>query len=487
MMLRKQESKETSFLRSALMADGLLIPTDEFLDWFKSRNQACVSEVCKIPLSDLEDWYFSDCPRRLVHQSGKFFTVGGIKVKTTFGSVPEWDQPIIIQPEVGILGVITKVVGDVRYFLLQAKMEPGNVNSVQLSPTVQATRSNYTCVHKGKLPLYLEYFINRGKAKILVDQIQSEQGARFFQKVNRNIVVEVETDILIHKNFCWLTLGQIKQLLLKDNIVNMDLRSVLSCIPFMSADLHRSLGVNFSPESARIQIFDQQITGFSKSLLESMTCKESVCHTLDEIIGWYTEMRSKYYLAVEHISLDKVRGWIQTDCDIRQETGQYFSVVGVKVKARDREVGIWSQPLLAASGHGLVGFLTQKINGVLHFLTCAKMQPGTIGAIEVGPTVTCSHVKERANEASAPPFLDLFLNASAENLRYSSIQSEEGGRFYHEQNRYMVIEISPDSQIDLKENYIWMTLRQVMDLTKHRYFNVEARNLISCLNFSQWI
>tara|TARA_B100000315_G_scaffold133755_1_gene123214 strand:+ start:183 stop:1640 length:1458 start_codon:yes stop_codon:yes gene_type:complete len=482
-MIKKQESKETSFLRSALTTDNPLITTDDFLDWFRSRSQACSSEVCRIPLSDLEDWYFSSCPHRLVHQSGKFFSIGGVRVKTTFGPVPEWDQPIISQPEVGILGIITKVVGGMRYFLLQAKMEPGNVNLVQLSPTVQATRSNYTCVHKGKLPLYLEYFIKRRKSKILVDQIQSEQGARFFQKVNRNMVVEVEDDIHIYDDFCWLTLGQIKQLLLKDNIVNMDSRSVISCIPFMSTDLHRSSGVNFPPKSVHTQIFDQQIKGFPKSILDSMTCKKVACHTLDEIISWYTEMRSKYYLSVEHISLDKVRGWIQTDSDIRQETGQYFSIVGVRVKTSGREVGLWSQPLLEPSGQGLVGFLTQKINGVLHFLTCAKLQPGTIGAVEIGPTVTCSHVQEKANGATDPPFLDLFLNVPTENLRHSSIQSEEGGRFYHEQNQYVVVEISPDSQIDLKENYIWMTLGQIMDLTKHRYFNVEARNLISCLNF----
>ena len=483
--LKKQESKEISFLRSALTVDNPLTTTDGFLDWFKSRNQSCLSEVYKIPLSDLGDWYFSDYPRRLVHQSGKFFSIGGIRVKTTFGPVSEWDQPIITQPEVGILGIITKVVGEVRYFLMRAKMEPGNVNSVQLSPTVQATRSNYTCVHKGKLPLYLEYFIKRGKSKILVDQIQSEQGARFSQKVNRNMVVEVESDIQVDEDFCWLTLGQIKQLLLKDNIVNMDSRSVLSCIPFMSVDPHRLSGVNSSLEAVDTQNSDRRITGFSKSLLDSMVCREAACHTFDEIIGWYTEMRSKYYLAVEHISLDKIRSWVQTDCDIRHETEQSFSVVGVKVTAHSREVDQWSQPLFETSDYGLVGFLTQKINGVLHFLTCAKVQPGTIGAVEIGPTVACSHAKERANGVNPPPFLDLFLNISAEKLRYSSIQSEEGGRFYHEQNQYVVVEVSPDSQIGLKENYIWMTLWQIMDLIKHRYFNIEARNLISCLNFLQ--
>ena len=38
-MLKEQESKETSFLRSALTIDNPFITTDEFLDWFKSKNQ----------------------------------------------------------------------------------------------------------------------------------------------------------------------------------------------------------------------------------------------------------------------------------------------------------------------------------------------------------------------------------------------------------------------------------------------------------------
>ena len=32
---------------------------------------------------------------------------------------------------------------------MQAKVEPGNINSIQLSPTLQATRSNYTKAHGG--------------------------------------------------------------------------------------------------------------------------------------------------------------------------------------------------------------------------------------------------------------------------------------------------------------------------------------------------
>jgi oxidase EvaA len=47
-------------------------------------------------------------------------------------------------------------------------MEPGNINKVQLSPTVQATESNYTRVHGGKAIKYLNFFKNKNQKKILV-------------------------------------------------------------------------------------------------------------------------------------------------------------------------------------------------------------------------------------------------------------------------------------------------------------------------------
>ena len=68
------------------------------------------------------------------------------------------------------------------YFLVQLKVEPGNINYIQLSPTIQATRSNFLAAHGGKSVPFLEYFRygNKGeKSKILVDQLQSEQGSRF--------------------------------------------------------------------------------------------------------------------------------------------------------------------------------------------------------------------------------------------------------------------------------------------------------------------
>lgn len=478
----QQTSKEASFLRSALTTEGQFGDLDEFLDWFRSRRAANRFVVKQIPFAEMDQWYFAQDPCRLVHRSGKFFTVEGVRVRTNYGSVPEWDQPIINQPEIGILGIITKVFDGVRHFLMQAKMEPGNVNTLQLSPTVQATKSNYTQVHKGKLPLYLDYFIDRSKGKILVDQLQSEQGARFLRKRNRNMIIEVAGEVPVHDEFCWLTLGQIKRLLTIDNLVNMDARTVLSCIPFTNVDWKHYYAAYPQDNSDHFDAFDYRLTGFARDLFLSMLDRKPVQHTLDEIISWFTELKTRYEVEATCIPLDEVRRWVRTDYEIRHETGHHFSVIAVAVEAGNREVTCWTQPLLKHTDYGVVGFLTQKFGGALHFLVRASLEPGNLDVIDMGPTVACSNAADRAKQPNPPLFLDLFLDAPPDQVRYVAIQSEEGGRFYHFQNRYMILELPPDTQLDVPEHFIWMTLGQIIDFTKYSYFNIEARNLLACLN-----
>ena len=224
--------KSRLFLESALTEKNPFLSTFDVISWLKERNEAVKVNIRKRRFQDLDFWSFSDNGFNLKHNSNKFFSVDGIKISTNYGTINQWEQPIINQPEIGYLGFITKIFNGLLYFLVQAKIEPGNINNVQLSPTLQATRSNYTRVHEGKFPLYLEYFKERKRCKVLLDQLQSEQGARFLHKRNRNIIVLTEEEIPVHKDFIWMTLGQIKKLIQSDNLVNMDTRTVISGIPF---------------------------------------------------------------------------------------------------------------------------------------------------------------------------------------------------------------------------------------------------------------
>jgi len=474
------KQKSIAFLKSALTLDNPFMPSENFLVWIKELNNRVHVNIRQVPFRDLRKWHFDKRWGSLVHDSGKFFSIEGIRIKTNWGKVPEWEQPIINQPEVGFLGIITKKFNGILYFLMQAKIEPGNLNVVQLSPTLQATRSNYTQVHQGKKPLYLEYFNGEKPVRMLLDQLQSEQGARFMKKRNRNVIVELKEDegIEVYDNFCWLTLGQIKSFLQYDNLVNMDTRTVISGIPFGEypsdvLDFYQTL----------------KFTGENKihesGMLLSMLERDRHLHSVDEIISWITQKKSFYDLDVERIPLNEVKGWTVGNDEIFHENKKYFSVIGVNVEIGNREVQSWDQPLIKAAQEGIIAFIAKKINGIYHFLVQAKLEAGNFDIIELAPTVQCltGNYRKGYNEYDVM-YLEEVLTARPEQIWYSSFQSEEGGRFFQEQNKNMIIEAGADFPVEVPDNYMWMTLNQLKVFIKYNnYLNIAARSLIAGVKF----
>jgi oxidase EvaA len=62
------------------------------------------------------------------------------------------------------------------------------------------------------------------------------------------------------------------------------------------------------------------------------------------------------------------------------------------------------------------------------------------------------------------------------------MQSEEGGRFFEEQNRNMIVEVRDSFPIAVPDNYCWMTLPQLHTFMMfNNFLNIAARSLISAL------
>ena len=452
------------FLRSALTNENPYNSTEHVLDWIREQNRKIEVNIRQISFKEMEPMWQFDAEGNLRHASGKFFSIEGIRVRTNYGNVAEWEQPIINQPEIGYLGIITKEIDGVLYFLLQAKVEPGNVNNVQLSPTLQATKSNYSQVHKGNKPLYLEYFQNAKPEQILLDQLQSEQGARFLRKRNRNIIIKVEEEIPVYDNFIWVTLGQIKALASMDNIVNMDTRTVISGIPLRAI--------------ADMELPQQKAWGYD--LLHD----DSPYHTTTEILSWMTSLKCKYELNVTPIPLKEVGHWRTTDRAIEHEDERFFKVIAAQVEINNREVKTWCQPLVAPAQQGLTAFVIKKINGTYHFLVQGKVESGNFDTLEMAPTVQC--ITDNYTGKNNQPFVEYVLNVKKEQIRVDTLQSEEGGRFYQEQNRNLIIEADGSFPVDnLPENYIWVSFQQLMlFLQFNNYLNIQSRSLISLIKFA---
>ena len=457
-----------SLIQSLLTTDNPFYTTDEVLAWIERRNHAVDVSISEVPFSKLNGWGFDPKTGNLCHDSGKFFSIVGIDVYKNQDGITRWQQPIINQPEVGYLGILCKEFDGVLYFLLQAKIEPGNVNCVQLSPTLQATRSNYTCVHGGRRPAYLDYFRNAKQEQVVLDQLQSEQGARFFRKRNRNIIIRVDEEMEASEDFRWLTLGQIKKLMSYDNTVNMDTRTVLS-------------GLRFH-EDERL-LHDVKPSEIGEALFVSERHSDGEM-TINDILHRVSELKSRYELIVDKIPLNHVSDWKVSHTEIVREDRRFFRILGVDVRIANREVSTWSQPIVQPMQEGLCVLFVQKRRGVLHFLLQAKVECGNFDVVEFAPTIQCLTGDFR--QVSHPPMLVRpFLNGDIKGrILFDTKQSEEGGRFYHEQNRNVIMFLDEDFQLDVPDSFLWLTLGQIKEFLRfNNYLNIQVRSLIASLQY----
>ena len=480
------EPKNIDFYISSLSEHNHFNTIEEILAWLREMNDIEYFNVKSIPLDNMRKWNFNRQTGDLEHETGGFFSIRGLKVNINMGPVKEWTQPIIDQPEIGVLGILTKKFDGILYFLIQAKAEPGNINTFQLSPTVQATKSNYLRLHGGKATKYLEYFLDKNKAKVLVDQLQSEQGARFFRKRNRNIIVQVpdDEDIRLSKNYRWITLGQLLALFRYDNIVNMDCRSVISTLNFSPESTASTAQVNVKQLRECLEqspLVKKPVHNYGVKLMISAHPNAQPLDTIDVLLQKINNEKITCELGTRLIPLKKVMNWRQTPMEIFHEEGKYFSIIGVQIESANREVASWDQPIIRQKDPGIVGLLSKDIEGVLHFLVQLKLECGVLDLLEISPTVQC--ITGNYSEGEIPPFVETFIHHNKHgDIIFDTFQTEEGGRFFHESNRNILLYVNDNFLGDENPKYLWMTLYQLKYLIRfNNFLNVEIRSLLSGL------
>lgn len=439
--------------------------SDRQLDrWIKSQLATPKLKIKTISLKEMQGWRISPDTGNICHDSGRFFSITGASVRHRSDSAEiVWDQPIIDQPEVGILGIVAKKILGVLHFCLQAKEEPGNINSVQLSPTLQATYSNYTRVHGGIPPKFVEYFTDQSKGRIIYAKLQTEDGGRFLYKSNRNMIVTVDEAELqqLPENFTWMTLRQISQLLRRDNLVHACTRSILSALV---------LGNNM-------------VTGKISSRRHNAT--DRFCgNSLPETVQWIDSQKASNHFQVKRTPLNSLQEWgMDRDGSFSHEHGRFFRVFGIDVKTTEREVSIWNQPILDNPGIGIIGLLTKVINGEQFFLMQAKAEFGNRGIVQLGPTVQFTPGNYIGNEKLQKPFLfEEFYKPGRFPLLMQSAQSEEGARFYNEAHTHRILCLPDTETLPLPDNFRWIAQAELnFFINMGESVNSCARSILSLM------
>ena len=306
--------------------------------------------------------------------------------------------------------------------------------------------------------------MNSKKYSIIVDQIQSEQSSRFVGKRNRNIIITLDENenINVLNSHAWMTLGQIKQLMKIDNLVNMDTRTVLSCIPFSTCGVSYDVAEPFFKNKALCRsIFNDDEVDLSTDLFRCLNNNKMFCD-------------KKF----EYIPLKEMSRWVFSKNEIYKQESYSYKVIFCDISIEGREVKRWSQPLFAATGIATFALITRVKNSKLEFLIRLKREIGCFDVVEFGPSI-----QRESGKIEKPDFVENFCESvigDCQRVRMDVLLSEEGGRFYKEQNRNLLIEIEPSELQNLPEDYFWVDYKTINFMCQfNNVINIQLRNLLS--------
>lgn len=401
-----------------------------------------------IPFVRLQEWSVVDGALR--HATRGFFAISGLEIAA---NDPAWhgrEIPIIDQRVAALIGLLLSRGPDGSLdLLMQARAEPGNVGGIQLAPTVQSTQANYTRQHGGRPIAFLASFLH-GEGEPLADQFQSEEGGRYFMKFNRCVVrqvVPIEAGALpdTHLIMAWEVL---RSFMVLDNILNTDGRSAVACCPWPL--LAGPAGPFAGPDD-----WSRALAG---SFAATTHASEQVAHVLAAIALARIELR----LAARLKPLTALREWEVTATAIQRRDGNPgFVIRPYWVVARGREVPEWDQPLFDSDTTGRVVLLCCEIAGILRFALRLSREIGLMQGVELGP----SFARPPGEAAGAQDAeMDTACASRGASVMARFRQSEEGGRFYRDENLYEVVHLADPAALPEAPDLFLVTLGELKAL-----------------------
>jgi oxidase EvaA len=435
--------------------------------WAQDIRRWSDLKVVETTVGELPTWNVADGV--LQHVTGRYFSVTGVRSSAKLPELAGLRQPIILQPEVGILGYLLRVRAGQCELLVQAKVEPGNIGGVQLAPTVQATKSNYMRVHGGAPTPYLRLFTEPDPGSVVSDTLQSEQGTRFLGKYNRNVTVIVKDSAdaePINHIWKWCDASSLSACLNGDFTVNTDARSVLVCTPW---GLLAPAGLPFERWRGTDSIGRHLLDSFCAGEDRSTLSEEDVLRRLET---WRAD--SPFDVVTEPI--ETVYPALRLGRATRSPIARGVQIRAFLITVNGREVSAWDQPFLSASRDGRVVLICQRRNGIMHFMMRGRIEVGFTNRIQLGPSI-----QDEGSDQNADSLAEWFAHAhSIEHL--ACMQSDEGGRLYRQVSRYSIAEIEPGTETPEAQRIAWLTLKQIHSMLRIKgCFSNEARSALSML------
>ena len=208
-------------------------------------------------------------------------------------------------------------------------------------------------------------------------------------------------------------------------------------------------------------------------------------HKTEYLIKWFLNQQKNNKSKVSIINLNKIRKWkfSKSNGSIYHESGDFFKIIGVRVKNAKREVYEWDQPFIMQIGYkgGLIGLVRSNIDNVPHYLVEAKFEPGNYGKVQLSPSVQATYSNINTIHLGKKNFIKKrFFEKNFFTIRKYWV-TEDGGRLYKKRNLHWIIQYNGNN-IELGKNntYKWMTLWQINQMIKKKnWVSPHLRSILS--------
>ena len=158
-----------------------------------------------------------------------------VRVRSDVREVDQWDQPLVTTKNKALVALLCQRQEGVLHFLVQASMEPGNFDSVELTSTVDCIPGDYdeADLHRCE-PFYSAVMVPPEQTVLRVTQ--SEEGGRFFRDETdyRLVLVDDSERLELPPEFCWMTLGQMGDLVRFSNVFTNQMRSLMAVLRLLA-------------------------------------------------------------------------------------------------------------------------------------------------------------------------------------------------------------------------------------------------------------
>jgi oxidase EvaA len=197
----------------------------EVCHWFEQVAARDSLEVRELPLTDLPEWCITE--DEIYHHQGLYFSVIQVRVHASDREVADWDQPLITTRHKSDIVLVCKEENGVLNLLFRAAAQIGNADGSQLQPTVCLDNEPSEATPQSIVNL-LE--TTKSEPRLLIEA--SAEGGRFYRCVNRYDIrwLPPSVDPELPREYCWLTLEQVRELVDRTELISDESRSVLSLL-----------------------------------------------------------------------------------------------------------------------------------------------------------------------------------------------------------------------------------------------------------------